>query len=146
MSAPSLTLRSPVSIAPMPQASEKTVRQSGRKFGQLSAKRGQKCEPDGEAVVGFLRQLYPSKTAEFVAADVGLSATTVRKWLDRGSRPSFCAFVKLVATYGPALLAVAFGDDPPDWLARAAVDEEMATLRAEHARLVEKLARMEQTS
>lgn len=118
------------------------MRQSATETGQLSVRRTQGCEPDGEGVILFLRNLYPQKTAESVAADTGLRPTTVRKWIDRGPAPSFRATLALIAAYGPALLAVAFGRNPPEWLSHAAHVEEMKRLRAEQARIAEKIARM----
>lgn len=118
------------------------MRQSGHESGQLSVRRGQKCEPDGDAVVSFLRQLYPKKTAEFVEADTDVSARTVRKWLDRGSSPSFPAIMKLFAAYGPALLMVAFGRNPPDWASRAAKAERQAEVEARLAHAAAELEEM----
>lgn len=122
------------------------MRHSSRERGQLSVRRAQKCEPDVDAVIDYLRRVHPHKTAEFVAAAAEQQPTTVRKWLDRGSAPSFPAFVKLVAAYGPALLAVAFGDEPPEWLSRAARAERQAALEAEHARIGEELAKVRSQS
>lgn len=146
MSSASLTLCSSVSLASMPQASEKALTQSPRKSAQLRARHAQLCKADPERVTSFLRARYPTKTAETVAAETGLQATAVRQWLDRGSAPSFRAMLSLIAAYGPALLAVAMGDDPPEWLSKAARAERQAALEAEHARIGEELARMRSQS
>jgi DNA-binding phage protein len=140
MSASSVTLRSPVSL-PMPQASEKAVTQSSQKNAQLMVRRAHLCKADPERVTSFLRARYPTKTAEIVAADTGLQATTIRQWLDRGSAPSFRATLALIAAYGPALLAIAMGDEPPEWLSRAARAERQAELEA---RLADTAAELEQ--
>ncbi|MCJ2129197.1 hypothetical protein [Methylobacterium sp. E-045] len=92
----------------------------------------------GERTTAFLRQRYPTKTAENVAADTGISPNTIGKWLDRGSAPTSWAFLRLLAAYGPEL-ACATMETPPAWLARAAREEDQRRLRAEIAALQARL-------
>lgn len=91
-----------------------------------------------ERTNAFLRRLYPVKTAENVAADTGISANTIGKWLDRGSAPTSWAFLRLLAAYGPEL-ARAVMTDPPEWLDRAAREEERRRLAAQIAALQARL-------
>lgn len=90
-----------------------------------------------DRIVAYLRQLYPTKTAESVAADTLISQGTVQKWLDRGSAPGVIALLALAAAYGPPLLAAAYLH-PPDWLDQAAraarqheLEAQLATIRAQ---------------
>jgi hypothetical protein len=136
------------------------MRQSSSKFGQLSQNHGQLSKnPDtcpnrrrpavisgacADRVVAFLRRRHAStgaKIAEAVEADTGVSAGTVRKWLDRSSAPSFAACLALITAYGPEFLAAVF-DRAPSWIdaaARAArrdqIESAIACLEAEAARL-----------
>ncbi|GJD92891.1 hypothetical protein [Methylobacterium iners] len=91
-----------------------------------------------ERTTAFLRQVYPTKTAENVAADTGISANTIAKWLDRGSAPTSWAFLRLLTAYGPEL-ACAVMTDPPAWLDRAAREEQARRLRCEIADLQARL-------
>lgn len=95
----------------------------------------------GERVIGFLRHLHPTKTAENVSIESGVPAGTVQKWLDRGSAPSVVHFARLVSAYGPDFLATAFAS-PPAWLNQAVREERAATLKAEIAAREAILARL----
>lgn len=86
----------------------------------------------------FLRSLYPVKTAENVAADTGISANTIAKWLDRGSAPASWAFIRLLEAYGPEL-ACAVMAAPPIWLDRAASEQRRERLQAQIASLQSQL-------
>lgn len=88
---------------------------------------------------GALRALHPAKTAHAVAADCGLPARTVEKWIAGHSAPSEDAFLRLILVYGPTLLA-ALCPDAPEWLGEAARFEEHARLAAEQKRLGARLA------
>lgn len=92
-------------------------------------------------MIAFLRRQHPVKTADNVAADSGVPAGTVQKWLDRGSAPSVVHFARLVSAYGPDFLATAFAS-PPAWLSQAVRDERAATLKAEIAAREAMLARL----
>ncbi len=125
--------------APMHTASEIALGKSGQKNGKFSPKFGKLSKDCATRAVAYLVELYPAKTAEYVAADTGLAPDTVRKWLMRVSSPSFMACMTLIAAYGPEFLAAVM-DKPPVWIdtaARAARREqlarEMAALEAEMA-------------
>ena len=72
-----------------------------------------------ERTMAFLRRVHPHKTADNVSADTGIAASTIGRWLDRGSAPTSWAFLRLIAAYGPEF-ACAVMDHPPAWLDRAA--------------------------
>jgi hypothetical protein len=83
-----------------------------------------------ERTMEFLRRIHPHKTADNVSADTGIAASTIGRWLDRGSAPTSWAFLRLIAAYGPEF-ACAVMDHPPAWLDRAARDEESRRLRTQ---------------
>lgn len=93
-----------------------------------------------DRVAAFLRRLHPIKTAENVAADTGLNADTVQKWLDRGSMPSAVGLIYLVGAYGPDFLSACMGDRAPEWLTAAGQDAELARLKAEREALDARIA------
>jgi len=110
--------------------------------GQSSVKVGQLSEKDktvvAERIADCLRQIHPTKTAERVAADIGVPAATVQKWLERGSAPNNIATMKLLCAYGPEF-ACAVIPAPPAWLVRAAHDEGQRRIAAQIADLQAKL-------
>lgn len=107
------------------------MRQSSRAVRQASA-------PDrtfvADRAIAFLRQIYPIKTAENVAADIGVSADTLAKMIERGSTPSAATFCRLILAYGPAFLAAVFPRQPR-WLTEAYQREQLAALEEEQARI-----------
>lgn len=122
--------------APMRAVSESAVEKSGE-FGRTIV-----CSADrldlATRVDAFLRARYPSKTGEHVSADIGVPATTVQKWMDRGSAPSGLALVKMISAYGPEFLAAVMGDAAPRWLKqshhaerRAQIADQLAAISAE---------------
>lgn len=117
--------------------------QSSSNFAHRKSKFS-RIEP--ERVVEFLQGAHPLKTADHVAANTGIPSGTVRKWLEGKALPKSGALIALVGAYGPALLAVAFGNEPPEWLSRAARAERQAALEAEQARIREELAQMRSQS
>lgn len=111
---------------------------SGRdmgKSGEIQAKIGKKQEEVVERAAQYLRDLYPAKTAEHVAADTGLSANTVAKWLAGVSYPNGRATIALISTYGAEFLAAVM-PERVEWISRAALD-------AEHNRLADKRRHIE---
>ncbi len=59
-----------------------------------------------DRLAAFLRRRHPAKTAANVAADCpGVSAEAIEKMLRRGSLPSAITFGRMIACYGPDLLA-----------------------------------------
>jgi hypothetical protein len=110
--------------------------------GKASAKFGKLSDACAQRVVDWLRRRHPHKTAEAVAAETGLAADRVRKWLELGVSPSLAAFLALVAAYGPDFLGAAMAR-PPNWLRDAAVAQERAQLAAMQAALAARQAELE---
>ena len=108
------------------------MRQSGSFSRQVSASLRQLSE--GERVCGFLRAIYPEKTAANVAADTGIAARTVEKWLERLSAPSWAHGLRLAAAYGPEFLCAVM-DAPPTWLTEAGRAASRARIEAKIAAL-----------
>lgn len=94
-----------------------------------------------DRAVAFLRSRYPSKTAESVAADTGIGAETVKKWLDGAARPSWDGALTLVFAYGPAFLA-AVCPTSPKWIDEAHRRERLAALEAQQARIRAEIAEL----
>lgn len=87
------------------QASGKALRKSGHS----SAQRGDvSAQVVGERVSAFLRARHPHKTADYVACDVGISVSTVRKWIERNSAPAAGHLGLLVYAYGIEFVAAIY--------------------------------------
>lgn len=119
---------------PMRTASEVSLRQSSRIFGQLSKNTGQLSKTDSDArdrLCEFLRRRHPHKTAEAVEAATrrAVSAATVRKWFERASSPGFAGFVALMRAYGAELLVAVIGDAPESLLEAAIVERRARYLQ-----------------
>jgi len=119
------------------------------KFGGKSAKLGGiSGQFGGDAgaplrLGGYLRSLRPDKTAETVAAETGLPADTIAKWLPpTRSAPSFGALLVLAGVYGPAVLAAAY-KRPPPWLDAAVAEAERQDLTQLAARIEAQLSKMD---
>ena len=91
-----------------------------------------------DRAIAFIRSRYPSKTAENVAADIGGSAETIQKMMDRCSTPNVTTFGRMILAYGPAFL-VAVYPNCPQWLDEAHRRERLAALKAEQIRIQEQL-------
>lgn len=89
---------------------------------------------DEAALARFLRGLYPRDTAPSVAADLGVASRTVENWLGGTSVPRLGHFLRMVAAYGPSVIAAAF-PAAPRWLDDAVVAERNRALDAEIERL-----------
>ena len=72
----------------------------------------------------FLRREHPTKTADGVAGQTGISAKTVRKWLDGETSPNGAALLMLALAYGPQIIAACVKGSP-SWL-DAATRHDMA--------------------
>lgn len=81
-----------------------------------------------------LRRRRPGKTADLVAADIGLPARTIQNWLDGRASPNASGFTRMVLAYGPDFLAAVL-PECPSWLDSAARIEKRAALAGEIARL-----------
>jgi hypothetical protein len=114
--------------------------------GQSSQKLGQLSKNASDRVVYFLTAQHPLKTAACVcAATKGrVAECTVRKWLERGSKPSFTACLALIGAYGASFLTNAMYA-PPDWLNDAMQAQRLDVLTQEQARLAENIADFEAT-
>lgn len=92
-------------------------------------------------IVGWLRQSYPAKTAEHVAADLKVTPEAVQKWQSRESAPSIETFAAMGEKYGPEFVLSAF----PSWtwlepLARAELTRRLENEIAERRRRIAELA------
>lgn len=112
---------------------------SGQDFFKVGHIDGDACP---ERAVAFVKQLYPSKTADHVAADTGVPSQTVRRWLEGVSKPSWVAFSRLIFAYGPAFL-IAVYPKAPKWLDEAHRRERQEALKAEQRRIAAQLAALE---
>lgn len=81
-------------------------------------------------VSAYLRRLYPERTAANVAADTGIKAPTVAKWLEQESAPNGIAMLVLVAIYGPDFLGAVM-PKAPAWLDETQRLSEAGALAAE---------------
>ena len=118
------------------------MRQSSQGSGQLSgAARTDVAEriEKAERIIAFLWQRYPVKTAENVAADIGGTAESLQKMIDRVSTPNVLTFGRMMFAYGPAFM-VAVYPNAPKWLDEAHRRERLAALEAEQARIAAELA------
>ncbi|MDP1587932.1 MAG: hypothetical protein Q8M07_09330 [Prosthecobacter sp.] len=89
----------------------------------------------GERIENFLKNRYPAKTAQFVAADIGYSPSRVAKWLEGASDPNGYAVLRMLQVYGPEFLAALLGDVAPGWLKEAQRAEKLHDLEATRARI-----------
>lgn len=119
---------------PMNPSSEKRMKQSSRTSPTAV---GEDRTVVADRVSAFLRAKHPVKTADNVAADTGIPAATVARWLDRGSAPSIPQLGKLVGAYDAEVLCVIL-DQPPEWMVsrarqqeRERLERQIATLRAQ---------------
>lgn len=87
-----------------------------------------------DRITAFLRKVHPTKSADNVAADTGLSVNTVRKWFSREATPNAYAVMLLIGAYGPELLCAAL-TNPPAWLDKAARERDIAEYDAKIAAL-----------
>jgi molybdopterin converting factor small subunit len=91
-------------------------------------------------IVAYLREIYPTKTAEHVAADVGVTVYAVEKWLSRESAPSLSAFGIMSMIYGPEFVSRAF--PKMSWLDPVVRAEKVRKLNSEIAERERQLAQL----
>jgi transcriptional regulator with XRE-family HTH domain len=91
-----------------------------------------KVDPELEAAIAFFRARHPVKTADFVAAETGISRETVAQWLKRNSRPGWRHVFALIAAYGPEFLAAVY-QRAPRWIDGAARQARQQALEAQLA-------------
>lgn len=94
-----------------------------------------------EKAVAFIRARHPVKTAESVAAETGVGAETVKKWLDGTARPSWDACWALICAYGMPFMAATILTKP-QWLDDAHRAARLAALEAEQARIQAEIAEL----
>jgi hypothetical protein len=108
------------------------IASSGKVMGKSGQSAGQfgfcSSRETSERIVSYLRSIYPTKTAECVAADTNISAATVRKWFGRESTPNGFAVFRLIGAYGPEFLVAVF-PSAPAWLSAAHQSEKAARLQ-----------------
>ena len=92
-----------------------------------------------ERVAHFLRSQHPTKTAQCVSHEIGLSTGTVRKWLELGCAPNGRAVALLMRRYRGAFLWAVFPDGDDEWFAELAREEELARLEERAATIREQL-------
>ena len=83
-----------------------------------------------DRIITHLREVHPRKPADFVAAEIGISVNTVRKWFSGESTPSAPAVFALINAYGPEFIAAAV-PDAPSWLRSAVRTEQLEALKAQ---------------
>lgn len=128
-----------VALAPSVKPTSQTeVGMTAAISGKIS-RTGWKACP--ERAISFIRTRYPVKTAESVAADTGIGAETVKKWLDGSARPSWDACWALICAYGtPFMIATIL--TKPVWLDEAHRRERLAALEAAQARIAAEIAEL----
>lgn len=120
---------------PMHTASEVFMERSAGKRHQSCGKAPPKLRDiDSQVWCRMFRRFHPVKTADGVAADLGASPRTVENWMSGVSAPSLIWFVRILACYGPDVLAE-FLPGSCGWLAVALRAQELAALEARHAAL-----------
>jgi hypothetical protein len=113
------------------------MRQSSEKSRQLPEADRQMSDA-GERVSAYLRRLYPSRTADQVAADTGIKTATVAKWLERESVPNGVAMLLLLTAYGPDFMGAVL-PRAPAWLKAERRAADVSDVLAELERLKAKL-------
>lgn len=119
---------------------------SGTSMGKTGQVRRKVSQVDGrtlaEHVCAFLRAQHPVKTAQCVEAETGISAHTVRKWLDQGNAPSGPAYDALVRRYGAPFLCSVHPETRDAWFAHVARMQEQERLEAKARQIRQRLTDM----
>ena len=108
---------------------------SGTVAGQIRSAAGKLWSDrfDLDGFGRFCRARFPTKTAAHVAAETGLPADSVKKWIAGEAVPGGKALLALLCIYGPEL-AFAMLNDAPAWLNEAARQERQRALEASISR------------
>ena len=88
----------------------------------------------------FLRRVFPSATANQIAAVSGVPSGTADKWLRGESKPSLEHFGALISAFGPPLLAAVFPHI--EWVSEAAKQSRALEIETEIARLEQERAQL----
>jgi transposase-like protein len=123
--------------SPMLTASGRTMGKSDRSNGRIVPCDGRTL---GERVASYLRAKHPEKTAIYVASEIGVSAETVRKWLEQGSVPNGAAMLALIRRYRMSFVDRVLGESADAWIAELARQEEQERLEGEASAIRRKLA------
>ena len=110
---------------------------SGRSNGRITPSDGRTL---GERVASYLRAQHPDKTAIYVAAEIGVSAETVRKWLEQNSVPNGRVMLALIRRYRMSFIDNVLGEDADGWIAELARQEEQERLEAQASAIRHQLA------
>ena len=113
---------------------------SGRSVGKVSVRLGSVSEVNAATIVDFLRRIHPTKTADCVGCDLGVSPDTVRKWLDGTAAPSLRMFGRMVNVHGIELLAAVFPS--LECIRDAALTERTAAIHARIKACRDELSRL----
>lgn len=97
---------------------------------------------DFEGMARFLRRLYPAKTALSVAADTGLPADSVKKWINGDVQPNGRAVFALIAAYGPEFISASL-HHAPAWLDANVREAKTAALKSQIEQMQAELASIE---
>ena len=115
-------------------------------MGKTGQNRRKIAQVDGrtlaERVCAFLREQHPVKTAQCVEGEAGVSAHTVRKWLDQGNAPSGPAYDALVRCYGAPFLCSVHPETRDAWFAHVARMQEQEQLEAKALQIRQRLTAM----
>lgn len=109
---------------------------SGHNVGKFGQSDGRTL---AERVASFLQDQHPTKTALCVEAETGISADTVRKWLEQGNLPNGKAMLALIRRYRVSFLDAVCDDD---WVAELARQEEQARVERQVTDLQRRLTEL----
>ena len=123
--------------SPMHTASGKRMGKSGHNVGRVSPSNDRTF---AEHVSSFLRRLHPVKTAQCVACDTGIPATTIRKWLEQGCAPSGKHTALLTRRYRGAFLYAVFPEGADEWFAELARQDDLVRLERQAATIRQQLS------
>lgn len=87
-----------------------------------------------ELALAFLKERYPAKTADRVAADTGIPANTIAQWLCGNSSPRWKHTMALIGAYGADFLWAA-SPDSRVWLGPVRKLEELRRLQLQRVQL-----------
>ena len=96
----------------------------------------------GERIASYLRAKHPEKTAIYVASEVGVSAETVRKWIEQGSVPNGAAMLALIRRYRMTFVDEVLGEDADEWIAELARQEALQQLERQAATVRQQMAEL----
>jgi hypothetical protein len=115
------------------------TRSSSRGLDEMFYRKQVKADrADVNLALSFLKQRHPSKTADCVAAETGISPNTVAQWFKGNSKPGWHHTWALIGAYGPEFLA-AICPRSRVWVEPARKLEELRQLELERVRLNQRI-------